>query len=195
MSMLIVWLMVPILAVIYHLGPGQQQLALDQAAAALEQADAHAKAERWDKAVTLYEAALTKLPAEHVDVNRRIRLQRAKAQMFVKKLPTAHADLKTLVAELKDDPDSDLEVLDEAQSTLANSQYYLTWLMRLEGQPEDKWQPEIEAARQTYRMLAEQHEQDGDSDQARKCREDLDSVIRLARMDLGDLQGLPLPSQ
>lgn len=50
-------------------------------------------------------------------------------------------------------------------------------------------------ARQTYRMLAERDEAKGDQASARKHREDLESVIRLARMDLGDLQGLDLPKQ
>ena len=44
-------------------------------------------------------------------------------------------------------------------------------------------------------MLAEQDEAKGDQESARKHREDLESVIRLARMDLGELQGLDLPKQ
>ena len=83
----------------------------------------------------------------------------------------------------------------DVQATLANSQYYLTWLMRLEGQPKDRWQPEIEASRQTFRLLAGQAETSGDETLAKKHREDLESSIRLARMDLSDLQGLPLPIQ
>jgi hypothetical protein len=71
----------------------------------------------------------------------------------------------------------------------------MTWLMRLEGLGAQEWEPEIESARQTYRMLAEQDEAKGDQESARKHREDLESVIRLARMDLGDLQGLDLPKQ
>jgi hypothetical protein len=44
-------------------------------------------------------------------------------------------------------------------------------------------------------MLAEQSETAGDAGAARKHEEDLESTVRLARMDLGELQGLPLPSQ
>ena len=44
------------------------------------------------------------------------------------------------------------------------SQYYMTWLMRLEGLSADEWEPEIESARQTYRLLAEQAEAAGDQD-------------------------------
>src|SRR5262249_43225614 len=111
------------------------------------------------------------------------------------KLPGAHEDLKGLVEELKEDPNAEAQVLAEARTALAGSQYYMTWLMRLEGQPREVWEPEIEAARQTYRLLAEQSAAKGDSGNAKKHQEDLESAIRLARMDLSELQGLPLPSQ
>src|SRR4029453_14490601 len=104
--------------------------------------------------------------------------------------PTAHQELKTLVDELKADPKASPQLLSDARSALANSQYYMTWLMRLEGQPRDRWEPEIESARQTYRLLAEQSVAVGNESSARKHREDLESAVRLARMDLSDLQGL-----
>ena len=71
----------------------------------------------------------------------------------------------------------------------------MTWLMRLEGQPRDTWEPEVESARQTYRLLAEQSQKRGDAAAFEKNREDLESAIRLARLDLSALQGLPLPNQ
>ena len=125
---------------------------------------------------------------------RRVRLERAKAQMLARQLPAAHADLKALVEELKDGG-TDGVLLTEAREALANSQYYMTWLMRLEGQPRDLWEPEIESARQTYRLLAERASAQGDDTAAKKNREDLEASVRLARMDLGEFQGLPLPSQ
>ena len=71
----------------------------------------------------------------------------------------------------------------------------LTWLMRLEGLGREAWEPEIEAARQNFKLLAEQAEKSGDRVAAQMRKEDLESAIRLARMDLSELQGLPLPSQ
>jgi hypothetical protein len=67
--------------------------------------------------------------------------------------------------------------------------------MRLEGMPQDEWEPEIEAARENYKYLAEMAEKQGQADLAQRHREDLEAAIRLARMDLSELQGLPLPSQ
>ena len=192
---MVAWLLIPVGLAAYHYGPGQERLRLDDAADHLREADRHAAHEEWAEAAESYDQALRLLPADRVQDARRIRLERAKAQMLARQLPAAHADLKALVEELKEDGKSDPKLLAEARSTLANSQYYMTWLMRLEGLPREVWEPEVEAARQTYRMLAEQSETAGDARTARKHEEDLESTVRLARMDLGELQGLPLPSQ
>lgn len=193
--LLVAWLTVPVVGAAYHYGPGQQRLLLDDIAGTLAEADRLAAAGDWSAAEQKYEESLNRLPPEMVREGRRIRLERAKAQMLASKLPTAHQDLKDLVAELDEDKHADPQVLAEARTALANSQYYMTWLMRLEGEPKEKWEPEIEAARQTLRLLAEHAERDGNPDAAQQCREDLESSIRLARMELTDLQGLPLPSQ
>jgi hypothetical protein len=194
-ALVLVWLMLPVLVGAYHYGPGQRRLQLDDVAAVIAEAEQHAAAERWEGAVAKYDEALSMLPADQIGVSRRIRLERAKAQMFVKQLPAAHESLKELVAEMLDDSMADPKLLSEARATLANAQYYMTWLMRLEGQPEAKWEPEIEAARQTFRWLAEQAVECGDSEAAKRHSEDLEAAIRLERMALTDLQGLPLPSQ
>ncbi len=194
---ILVWCLLPIAALAYHLGPGQQQMVVDSAGDALDQAEKYAAAQEWSKAVAAYDLALNNLAAKDVEATRRIRLEKAKAQMLAAQLPAASTDLKSLVDEMvaeTNEPDAtvDENVLAEARSALANSQYYRTWLMRLEGLPKEVWEPEIESARQTYKLLAES----ADNDSAeKKYKEDLESTIRLARMDLSDLQGLPLPSQ
>ncbi len=194
-SVLLVWLMLPVLVGFYHVGPGQERALLDSLNKTLAQADREAANEKWGAAESQYEEALSLLPADRIGEAQRIRLELAKAQMQNRKLPVAHQSLKALVDELRDEPAADQPLLAESRAALANSQYYLTWLMRLEGQPKDRWEPEIEASRQTFRLLAGQAEASGDTSLAKKNREDLESAIRLARMDLSDLQGLPLPSQ
>jgi hypothetical protein len=193
--LLVVWLMIPVAAWAYHKGPGQRQLVLDDAARLLSDADQLAAGEDWAAAEAKYEAALALLPGDKLEEARRVRLERAKVQMMAKKLPTAHQDLKALVDEMQSDPAANAKLLAETRQSLANSQYYMTWLMRLEGKPREEWEPEIDAARQTFRLLAEQGETSGDKQAAQQAREDLESAVRLARMDLGELQGLPLPSQ
>ncbi|MCB9891207.1 MAG: hypothetical protein H6833_06145 [Planctomycetes bacterium] len=193
--LLVLWLLLPIVGWAYHEGPGQDRMQLDEVARLLDEASIHAKDEVWLLAIETYEKALEELPAAYVNEARRIRLERDKAWMQVSKLPEAHGDLVKLVEELQGDENAESTTLAEARSSLANAKYYLTWLMRLEGLPRETWEPEIEAARQTQRLLAEQARERGDQDALKKHSEDLESTIRLARLSLDELQGLPLPSQ
>ena len=193
--LILIWCMLPVLLGAWHYGPGQEQLKLDEAALLLKQAQAATDREDFASAVLHYEDAINAVPAKRTHELQRLRLEKAKAQMQAKQLPTANGDLKTLLAELVEDKNADPKLREETRAALANSQYYMTWLMRLEGVSRDEWEPEIEAARQHYRLLAESSEKDGETKQTEKHKQDLESVIRLARMDLKDLQGLPLPSQ
>jgi hypothetical protein len=192
---LTVWLLVPVVGYALHMGPGQDQQKLDAAADHIRAAEKAVAGEDYPAAVDRYEEALKVLPAGRTAEARKIRLEKAKAQMLAKKLPDAHADLKALADELSADPTADAQLLADTRSATANANYYMTWLMRLEGLGQDVWEPEIESARQAYKLLAEQAEKAGNQAAAQKHREDLEAAIRLARMDLGELQGLPLPSQ
>jgi len=192
---LTVWLLLPIGAYAWHMGPGQDQTKLDEVATQVKAAEAAAAEEEYATAVERYNDALKALPAGRTAEARKLRLEKAKAQMLAEQLPEANADLKALVDELAADPSADAKLAADARSALASSQYYMTWLMRLEGESQDVWEPEIEVARQQYKLLAEQAESRGDTAAAAKHREDLESAVRLARMDISELQGIALPSQ
>jgi hypothetical protein len=189
------WLIVPVLAWAWHAGPGQQYVKLDEANVFAANAREALDKKDYARAVDEFDAALKSLPEGRVAEGRRIRLERDKAMMMAKKLPEAHEDLDILVAEMQADPKADPKLLADARAALANSQYYVTWLMRLRGHARDEWEPEIEGARQTYRLLAEQAEAEGDSALMAQYQADCESAIRLARLDLDELQGLQLPSQ
>ena len=207
--LLVLWSLLPIGAGAYHYGPGQDRMRVDQAAAAIDRAAELSREARelasiqgdeaardlWMAAEAAYAEALDALPADKVDEGRRLRLERAKAQMFVSRLPEARRDLDQLVGELESDASVDPALVSGARGALANAQYYTTWLKRLEGAPQADWEPEIEASRQNYKLLAEELDRRGESKLAALAKEDLESSIRLARMDLSELQGLPLPSQ
>ena len=83
----------------------------------------------------------------------------------------------------------------EVRSTLAKGQYYASWLMRLEGAEEAEWKIENESARQHYKWLEEKAAEKGDVEATQMYQKNLETVIRLARMDLSELQGLPLPKE
>lgn len=205
----LLWLLLPIAAGAYHLGPGQDRLRADRAASAAEQAAQAAREARriaaesgdaaarrhWAEAAAACTEALAHLPAGEEQAAFALRIERAKAQMYISELPEARDELEAVVEELASSPAATPELLAEARAALANAQYYTTWLMRLEGAPREEWEREIQSARQNYRWLAERAEAGGDTERAAHAKEDLEATVRLARMDLDELQGLPLPSQ
>ena len=193
--LLVIWMLIPVGVLAFHLGPGQDHLKLDSAAQLLSEADALVQAEDWSQAQLVYEKALANIPDEKTELRIKVQLQRAKVQMQNSQLPQAYSDLKSLVSTLNEDPNSDPELVKEARAALANSQYYITWLKRLEGLPREEWESDIVSAQQTLRLLAKEAEQSDEDEEFEVYTKDLESAVRLARMDLGELQGLPLPSQ
>ena len=192
--LIVVWLMLQLFGAAYHFGPGQRRLALDEATGLAAEADRLAAAGQWQQAFEKYNQALSRLPEGQQELERRIRLARAKVQMMISQLPAAHDALQVLVDELAGEqgaagPDSKL--LAEAREALAHAKFYMTWLMRLEGVPRERWEPMIESSRELLRLLAER----ATGPDRKRHLEDLEAAVRLARMDLAELQALPLPSQ
>jgi len=189
------WLAVPLAVAAYHFGPGQELVKGDTAAKHLAAAAKAAVEGDHAAAIEAYDSVLTALPAEAVAEARQVRLARAKERLPSGQLPEAHDELEALFAELTADTAADPELKRETQTALASAKYYLAWLMRLEGGAEEEWRPEVEAARQHFRHLAEEAQAAGQTTLVTTQRENLESAIRLGRMDLTDLQGLPLPKQ
>ena len=187
-----IWCLIPIGLAAYHFGPGQQQLKLDDAEALLSEARTAVKEEDWPATVEAYQHALRKLPQENAKLAYRIRLETAKAKMLASQLPEAREDLEQLVHDLDDDQESAQPLRDEARSALANARYYMTYLMKLEGLPDSSWEPEIEAARQEYKLLATSATSPA---LAKESSDNLEAAIRLARTDPSELYGLPIPNQ
>jgi hypothetical protein len=195
-ALILAWLLAPVAAGAVHFyGPGQKWKERDELAGILAEADAFASAKDHAKAIEKYDLALQKVPPEKKDLIRRLRLAKNHALTYVGRLPEAHDDLAALLEELSGDAKADPAVVDETRTALAASQHYMTWLLRLEGFPRSEWEPYIEGARQNFKLLAEGAERRGDAGTSKKMKEDLDSSIRLARLDLSELQALPLPSQ
>lgn len=230
LTLVILWLSVPALWAAWHYGPGQDALKRDKSDAALSAAKAAITSGDTDAAITAYDEALAALPKEETPQAWRLRLAKAQAQLAGSQLPEANRDLEILLTDLKADPAAPADLIDGTQEALANTGYYMTWLMRLEGQPREAWEPEIEKARQNFRHLAEKAgaasgsgstpgttaaaatpstgvittgastaASTGTSTQSsadqERLQKNLENTLRLAQMDLTELQGLPLPSQ
>ena len=194
--LLVAWLALPLGAWAYHEGPGQDRTALDAMDAVVTAAHDAAQAGKWKVAVREYEAALAKQPKNPDALSKttvqRLQVELNKARMQASKLPEAREELEALVEQMQADTGTDPVVLADARQALARSQFYMTWLMRLEGLDRETWEPEIEAARQNWRLLAEQAK---DDKVAVQHRTDLEAAIKLERMEIEDLQGLPLPGE
>lgn len=186
------WLLVPLAFAAWHFGPGQNHLELDDAQTLIQRAEKSLANEEYSQAVKNWEGALGKLPKDKVTLGRQLQLEIAKAKMLDKKLPEAREELAELMFLLDEDPNANSQLRDETRAALANARYYMTYLMKLEGLPDSEWEPEIEAARQEFKLLAETA---SDSTLAKNSANDLEAAIRLARIDPAELHGLPLPNQ
>ena len=191
-ALLTLWLLVPLGFAAWHYGPGQDHLERDDARVLIEKAEAAIAKEDYPEAIKNWSEAIGKLPNDEIHLSRRLELEIAKAKMHDAKLPEAREELAELMIRLDEDPGSDPALRDETRAALANSRYYMTYLMKLEGLPDSAWEPEIEAARQEYKLLAENAT---DSTLAKSSADDLEAAIRLARMDPSELYGLPIPNQ
>lgn len=209
--LILFWLLVPVAVAAYHYGPGQQQVAIDSVGATLREAEllvaegaelvesqkqreANAK---YAEAIEKFDEAIQDLPEEKKREIQRIRLAKAKALFSSQKNPTARKELESLLDELTGEErgQQDAELIADTREALATSQFYMTWLMRIEGHPREIWEPEAIRSRQNYQMLAENALKNGQQEKAVKAKEDLEASVRLALVELDELQGLPLPSQ
>ena len=129
--LIVAWLFAGLGGVIYHYGPGQEKLEVDRISGLLKVARHNVEQEQWNDAVQTFDSALAEMPGDKVNESRAVMLEKAKAQMMAAKLPEARSSLQSLLSDMRADEEADPKLLADVQSTLANSQYYMTWLMRL----------------------------------------------------------------
>jgi len=190
--LILLWALTPVALLAWHYGPGQDSLARDSARAKIEEAVQFEADQQWRKAVAAYTEALAELPEADSARRHRLRLAHANARIHVGELPEAMAAMESLLDEVKTGGDAALQR--EVRASLASTQYYAGWLMRLELAEKDEWMEPVGKARQNFRWLAEQTV-DTDTEASEAHQKNLEAVIRLARMDLSELQGLPLPKK
>jgi hypothetical protein len=169
-------------------------LSRDRAAKQIALAKAAEARDQWKLAEACYRQALQDLPTQDVDVRLAARLAHAKTRMYLGELPEAMADVESLLQDALRDSD-DLKLQNQIRTTAGSMHYWVAWLMRLEGAEKDEWTEQTECARQYFRMLAEDAVAGGDSSNADSHQKNLEATIRLARMDLSELKGLPLPKE
>jgi hypothetical protein len=189
----LLWLIIPVALIAYHYGPGQDRLARDRAAKQLAIARSAESRDDWKAAHAAYGQALIDLPKQDTDTRLSLRLAQSKTRMYLGELPEAMEETESLLEDaLKESTNTQLH--DEIRSAAGSMHYYVAWLLRLEGAETDEWTEQTEASRQHFRLLAEDGEAKSDPD-TETDQKNLEATIRLARMDLSELKGLPLPKQ
>ena len=190
--LIFLWALAPVALLAYHFGPGQAGLAREEAKANIQAAlDFEAK-KQWQQAIDAYNDALTALPDTETAKRQQLQLARANARIYVGELPEAMLSMEHLLDETARGDDSKLE--SKIRSSLASAQYYTGWLMRLELAEKEEWKEPLEKARQNFRLLAEQTAKT-DAKASEDHQKNLEAVVRLARMDLSEVQALPLPKK
>ena len=189
---ILLWALAPVALLAYHFGPGQDGLAREEAKASIRAALDFEAGEQWQQAIDAYNNALATLPDTETAKRQQLQLARANARIYVGELPEAMLAMEHLLDETAKGSDSKLE--SKVRSSLASAQYYTGWLMRLELAEKKEWKEPLEKARQNFRLLAEQTDKT-DATASEDHQKNLEAVVRLARMDLSEVQALPLPKK
>ncbi|HVU64291.1 MAG TPA: hypothetical protein VHC70_09965 [Phycisphaerales bacterium] len=196
------WAIVPVAAFALHMGMGKNLLARDRAGSHLKAALAAEEAEDYATAAEEYAAAKNALPELAVAERARLAVAEARARVYTDGLVEAGDQLQSLIEQLStpalrgDMTEDEARTLTtKARDALGTAAYFTAWQMRLEGAAPDEWKPETELARQQFRLLAETAAASGDKELADSATKNDEQVIRLERMDLSELQGLPFPKK
>jgi len=190
--LIFLWALAPVGLLAYHFGPGQTGIAREEAKASIQIALDFEASEQWQQAIDSYNDALAALPDSETAKRQQLQLARANARTHVGEIPEAMLAMEHLLDETAKGSDKALE--SKVRSSLASAQYHIGWLMRLELAEKKEWMEPLEKARQNFRLLAEQTDKTG-AKASENHQRNLEAVVRLARMDLSEVQALPLPKK
>ena len=94
------WLLIPIVVLAFHYGPGQKGLAKDQVAAKIKAAQIAEQNEDWKAAVAAYAEALTMLPPGDQKSRFGLQLRHASARMYSGELPEAILEMEGILTDM-----------------------------------------------------------------------------------------------
>lgn len=187
------WILLPLAVFAWHLGPGQRLVQQNQTREHLVAATQASANGQWLDASQQFDEATLAWPDED-DARTAMRIRQANARVMAGEVVEGQEQLEEILTGLQsiDAPTADQQKLAKhARADLGQASYYAGWLMRLEGATSEEWLPEVERARQLYRLLAENEADANSGDMT--FHENLEAAIRLERMDLSVLKGKRLP--
>lgn len=188
---MLAWFAAPLLVISWHYGPGQSALARDLAASQVSVARTAAAQADYAAASDAFAAALVGLPPDD-PARLPIELEQAMASAASGELLQGMDQMSDLIKRLNERGEGSGELARATRSELGEAHYHAAWLMRLEGASTDEWTAEVDEARQHFRLLAETT---SDPNEAEISSKNLESAVRLQRLDLTELKGMALPKK
>ena len=188
---MLAWFAAPLLVISWHYGPGQSALAHDLAASHVSVARTAAAQADYAAASDAFTAALAGLPPDD-PARLPIELEQAMASAASGELLQGMDQMSDVIKRLNERGEGNGELARATRSELGEAHYHAAWLMRLEGASTDEWTAEVDEARQHFRLLAETT---SDPVEVEISSKNLESAVRLQRLDLTELKGMALPKK
>ncbi len=186
-----IWLGGCILWLYVYLGLGSDARQREGFSPVLMRAGEALETNDYGTAVDLYEEAAAGMPDSYSEEQVQLRIHAARAKALDGSLLEAIDTMNDVLFEMPALMRRG-RIGRDLRETMARNQYYAAWIMRLEGAPRHDWIVFADQSRQQYRILAETA---GDSDTGGDPAKNLESAVRLTRMDLATLRSLPLPPE
>ena len=188
---MLAWFAAPLLVISWHYGPGQSALARNLAASHVSVARTAAAQADYAAASDAFTAALAGLPPDD-PARLPIELEQAMASAASGELLQGMDQMSDVIKRLNERGEGNGELARATRSELGEAHYHAAWLMRLEGASTDEWTAEVDEARQHFRLLAETT---SDPVEVEISSKNLESAVRLQRLDLTELKGMALPKK
>ena len=152
-------------------------------------------AARWVETADAYAQVEERLEEGDPRTLDRIRWSKGRARVRSGAIWDGAAELELLIEPRSSDA-GDVELARAAREELATAHYFGARLLRLAGEPAEKWRAEVIKARQHFRYLAETASAGNlDAAQVLGLDDNVERTIDLEQMDKSELEGRPLPRE
>ena len=155
------WLMIPVVLMSYHFGPGQDALAFRQAQEHLATAQQLEAAGHYEEAIDAYAETLVTLPmTDEPDVDvatarDQLRLAQIRGHFQLGRLAETIASLNVLIANVEREHGARSPLAYDVRDFLGRVHFQAMVALRLESAEKDVWRRHWEMSRQNFRFLAE----------------------------------------
>jgi hypothetical protein len=180
------WLLIPVLLVSYHFGPGQQAAAYRSSQDHLSGARQLEETGHWEEAIQEYDRAIATLPTDD-ETGRSARLAQIQARFRLGRLAETISSLAILADEVEREYGRKSPLTHDVRDLLGRVHFQAMVALRLESADEAVWKRHWELSRQNFRFLAEH------TSGTRNAidRKNLEAVIKSAELPVDSLPPPP----